>query len=706
MPLIVNRTFCQQSSASHEPPSHKALSEYFGNAAIIVLGDPGAGKTTSFKQAAEQEPNSLYTSVRDFLELRLDRYRGKTLFLDALDEMRGHSEDGKSVLGEIRGKLDDLGSPSFRLSCRAADWYGSSDSDALSAVSADGTVTILEIDPLGETEMSEIVGARGIDSAGFLAEARARGIEELLQNPQTLSMLLDVVGQGEWPVTRVELFQKAADILVREHNDMHRKGKERAFENKTLLQAAGYMSAVMLCGGFIGMACDEDAADASFYSIYELDGDSRLHTEVLHRRLFHSQGNERVTPVHRTIAEYLAAIYFNEMVKSNRLPIKRALALITGQDGGTLSDLRGVYAWLSCLCLDHAESLIERDPLGVVLYGDASLLSTPLKCFALNCLEQATNKNPWLRADYWSAKPLGGLCAPEMQPYFRAVLSDKSQHPVAVSFVIDAIRHGHPLLGLGDLLLDIVRDSSRTSFLRKDSLRTFIHICGNRTEDLKNLLDDIHSGVINDFNCELRAYLLDYLYPQQIGSDYIVKYLVEEPKSFIGKYWEFLSYRLLQATSTENIPVLLNSIITVEPVSDRISRHSWCEFLGKLLLVGLSHHGEDTSPDKLYSWLGTVLDRHGHSILDDKATGPIRDWLTSHPDAIRSLYGYWLTITPPEKITTASYRLWERLLRINWPVGFDQWLRERAIAEPNGDVAQFLYRESLRALFYKRDFDN
>jgi len=706
MPLIVKRTFCQQSSASHEPPSHKALSEYFGNAAIIVLGDPGAGKTTSFKQAAEQEPSSLYTSVRDFLELRIDRYRGKTLYLDALDEMRGHSVDGISVLGEIRGKLDELDSPSFRLSCRAVDWYGSSDSDALSAVSADGTVTVLEIDPLSEAEICEIVGAREIHPAGFIAEARARGIDELLQNPQTLNMLLDVVGQGEWPVTRVELFQKAADILVREHNDMHRKGKERAFENKALLQAAGYMSAVMLCGGFIGIACDEDAADSAYYSIYELDGDSRLHTEVLHRRLFHSQGNDRVTPVHRTIAEFLAAIYFNETVKSNKLPIKRALALITGQDGGTLSDLRGVYAWLSCLCLDHAESLIERDPLGVVLYGDASLLSTPLKCFALNCLEQATNNNPWLRADHWTAKPLGGLCSPEMELYFRAILSDNSQHPVAVSFVIDAIRHGQSLPGLGDLLLDIARDSSRASFIRKDALKTFLQICGNRTDDLINMLDEIHADIIHDFNCELRAYLLNYLYPQHIGCDHIIKYLVEEPKSFFGKYWEFLSYRLLPATSTENIPVLLDVITAVKPVKDRISRHSWCGFLGKLLLAGLSLHGKDIAPDRLYCWLGIVLDRHGLSILDDKAAGVIREWLTSHPEVTRSLYDHWLSITPPEKIVTASYRLWERLLRINFPEDFDQWLRERAIAEINVDVAQFLYRESLRALFHKHDFDN
>lgn len=705
MPLIVSRTFCLQTSARHEPPSHKTLSEYFGSAAIIVLGDPGAGKTTSFKQAAEQETNSLYSSVRDFLELRLDRYREKTLYLDALDEMRGRSKDGKSVFGKIRGKLDELGSPPFRLSCRAADWYGSSDSEALSAVSADGTVIILEIDPLGDAEIAGIVGDRGIDPADFIAEARARGIEELLQNPQTLTMLLDVVGQGDWPVTRAELYQNATEILVCEHNDMHRKGKERTFNDKALLQAAGYMSAVMLCGGFIGMASDEDGAKESFYSVYELDGDSRLYTEVLHRRLFHSHGNERVTPVHRTIAEYLAAIFFSETVKSNKLPIKRALALITGQDGGTLSDLRGVYAWISCLCLDHAELLIERDPLGVLLYGDASLLSTRLKCFALKCLHHATEENPWLRSGHWSAKPLGGLCTLEMEPYFREVLSDKSQHPVALSFVIDAIRHGHPLPALGDLLIDIVRDEFRDNFIRKDALKTFIQICGNRTADLIALLDDIHSNTINDFNCEIRAYLLSFLYPQHIGPN-IVKYLVEEPKSFFGKYWDFLTYKLLPETSSENIAVLLDNIVLVEPTNDRINRYAWCGFLGNLLYAGLSHYGEELPSERLYGWLGVILDRHGHSILDDKTAASIREWLTTHPEVIRSLYDYWLSITPPEKIVTSSYRLSERLLYINWPDGFDQWLREQAIAEINDDVAQFLYRENLRTLFRKSNFDN
>lgn len=405
MQLIVDRTFCHQNASRHELPSHKQLSGFFDCAAIVVLGDPGAGKSTSFKQAAEQEPNALYTSVRDFIGLGLGRFRDKTLYLDALDEMRGRTEDGKSVLDKIRGKLDELGCPIFRLSCRAADWYGVSDQIDLSAVAADGIVTVLEIDPLGEREISEIVGSKGIDPGGFLAESRARGVDELLKNPQTLTMLLDVVGQGDWPNTRVELFQKTIDILALEHNDVHRKGKPNTVDKESLLQAAGYISATILCCGAIGIAFDEDAADSSFLPIFELSGTERINTETAHRRLFRAQGQERVVPVHRTIAEYLAANYFCELVTKDKLPIKRILALITGHDGGTLSDLRGVYAWLSCLCLEHAESLIVRDPLGVVLYGDASLLSTALKCFTIDCLNTATIENPWLRADHWSAKP-------------------------------------------------------------------------------------------------------------------------------------------------------------------------------------------------------------------------------------------------------------------------------------------------------------
>jgi len=49
----------------------------------------------------------------------------------------------------------------------------------------------------------------------------------------------------------------------------------------------------------------------------------------------------------------------------------------------------------------------------------------------------------------------------ELLPDFRAILDDRSQHPVLVKCMLDAIAHGQALPALGDLLLEMVRDESR-----------------------------------------------------------------------------------------------------------------------------------------------------------------------------------------------------------------------------------------------------
>src|SRR5438132_14382929 len=57
--------------------------EFETQEAIILLGDPGMGKTTFFRDAS----NANYTTVRNFL---IDPHAtgGEALFLDALDEYR------------------------------------------------------------------------------------------------------------------------------------------------------------------------------------------------------------------------------------------------------------------------------------------------------------------------------------------------------------------------------------------------------------------------------------------------------------------------------------------------------------------------------------------------------------------------------------------------------------------------------------------
>jgi hypothetical protein len=156
----VPRKFRQvQPDAGPDEAREQALSAYFDQPALVLLGDPGAGKTTAFREAARVEPSAAYVTVRDFLALPSDRRTGVTPYLDGLDEERAKTADGRTTLDELRMRLDELGRPRFRLSCRAADWYGSSDVQSLRAVAPAGDITVLDIVPLDEHDIRSMVAA-------------------------------------------------------------------------------------------------------------------------------------------------------------------------------------------------------------------------------------------------------------------------------------------------------------------------------------------------------------------------------------------------------------------------------------------------------------------------------------------------------------------------------------------------------------------
>lgn len=705
--IIVERRFTEaKSGQSQEYRPPQPLSAFFNRQAFVVLGDPGSGKTTSFKQAAMAEPAALYVTVRDFLALGVERYRGMTIYLDALDEMRGRAEDGRTVLDQLRGRLDELGCPRFRLSCRAADWYGSSDAAGLAGVSSDGTLAVLNLEPLYEEDIRQIVAAKGCDPRQFLDEARNRGVFELLENPQTLLMFLEVVGdQGLWPRTRAELFQKTTEILVRESNEEHRRSVRTKADPNDLFSASGYLFAAILCGGTEGVALDEGAAGDSFISIQALGGKTpALLSEAARRRLFTAQGPERMVPIHRTVAEYLAANYLCTRVREG-LPLNRVLSLVTGHDGGTLSDLRGVFAWLVCLCLQHAESLIPIDPLGVVLYGDVSLLPLSCRRLLLERFQTLSQENPWFRAENHADRPFGALASPEMEPIFRQVLEDPTQHPVAVSCVIDAIRFGYPLPSLGDHLLDLARDGSRLEFLRVDALKAFGSVCAERVSELRGLLEDVHCGRVDDVHCRLRGVLLRRLYPGVVGPAEVNKYLVEEPKSFLGEYSRWLLDEVAATTPPEDIPKLLDSIASCNAEIDKRRRYSYRRFIGKLLYLGLSLFGESLSPERLYAWLGVSLDKYWKVMFEDEHVVAIRQWLDSHPDKIRSLYEHWFFNVVAENLRMEDYKFRNRLFGCQLPNGFSQWLIGLCVTQKDEKKADFLFREGvcLRTIQHRVD---
>ena len=113
----VNKGDSEQGARSSAVP----LIDDSGAAVYVLIAEPGAGKTTAFKAEAARQ-GGMYVTVRDFRTFDKSEWRDKTLFLDGLDEARAGTGDGRTPLDDVRTKLHNLGCPTFRLSCRWADW--------------------------------------------------------------------------------------------------------------------------------------------------------------------------------------------------------------------------------------------------------------------------------------------------------------------------------------------------------------------------------------------------------------------------------------------------------------------------------------------------------------------------------------------------------------------------------------------------------
>ena len=316
----------------------RLLEDFRDAQAYVLLGAPGAGKTAAFEIEADACPNGIFVSARDF-ETFDDQpeWHGATPFIDGLDERRAGSTDGCTPLDHIRNKLNTLGRPRFRLSCRHADWFGANDRNHLEKVSRNGEIRVLHLNPLSEDDVRKILARNHHveDPDVFIASARESGIESLLDNPENLNMLAKAVTGGDWPETRTQTFELACRTLLLEPNQGHRIARQNRPDVSRLMDAAGRLCAIQLLSGRAGFALEGDASRGPDYpGLEQMSGEDReILRHALGTRLFRgppegrpSQG--RVSPAHRQTAEYLAARYLAGLIHDG-LPLGRIIALMT-----------------------------------------------------------------------------------------------------------------------------------------------------------------------------------------------------------------------------------------------------------------------------------------------------------------------------------------------------------------------------------------
>lgn len=634
--VFVERT-CRELSPGNTPaaggepePAHP-LCHYAQQPAWVLLGPAGAGKTVAFKTEAERS-GACYVTARNFLTLNAPAWRDNTLFIDALDEVRAGSQDGRTPLDAIRAKLDAYGRPPFRLSCREADWFGANDRTHLAAVSADGKVVVLTLDPLTAEDVRKLLKGFTKAPQAFLDRAEKAGLSPLLKMPQDVELLAQAVTSGGWPSSRLETFDLACRQLVQEQNEEHRIAAEHApVATADLLDAAGKLCAITLLSGHDAVTTAPDPAGSDVL-LRNLPGSQETLRATLRTRLFTFTA-PRATPRHRHIAEFLAARHLAELIAKG-LPPGRVMALMTGWDSGVVSSLRGLCGWLAAHSRKLRPHCIDRDPMAVLLYGDVKGFAVDEKRGLVERIKQLAMHDPWcLNNRFELMIRWGDLATPDAVPIFQDLLC-ASAHDEAgqrlTRAVLLALREDAATGFPATLLMDVVRDEERWAETRELAVGAFVRQHpdeGGAVRQLRALLDDIADGKVSDPFNGLTGALLSRLYPKHLSPRELWRYLRQPHPTYIGSYGYFWEIDLFKKSTVAQLGEVLDSLTArLEPgASAYRETHS-------RVLAHLLDSQADPAPDRLVDWL-RKLDRS----WDPRVPAALARWLSKNRARGRAL---------------------------------------------------------------------
>ena len=632
---LVKRT-CREISgntftAGDGPRLSRPLSRYAEWPAWVLLAPAGGGKTVAFQTEAKRL-GACYVTARNFIALNDPAWRHNTLFIDALDEMRAGAQDGRTPLDAIRTKLDTLGRPPFRLSCREADWFGASDRTHLAAVSGDGDVVELGLDPLTPKDVWKLLDGRVDDPAAFVQHAKAAGLSSLLTTPQCLELLAKAVASGGWPGSRLETFEFACRQLAQEQNEEHRiAAANAAVGTSDVLAAAGQLGALLLLSGCDAVATTPEP-DGGVLQLQDVPGSQQIFRAALRTGLFFFTAlggdRQRAAPVHRQIAEFLAAKHLAAVIEDG-LPPGRVMALMTGRDGGVVSSLRGLCAWLAAHSRELRPDCVDRDPLGTLLYGDVKGFGVDEKRHLVNRIKQLAMRDPGcLKNRFELNSRWGDLATPDAEPIFRDLLCtlphDEAGQRLATAVLL-ALRE-NALIGFPAMvLMNVARDEERTPEAREFAIAAFIRqhpSDDSLVHQLRTLLDDIAGGTVSDPIDGLAGVLLGHLYPKHVPPAELWRYLQPCRWNHFGTYRRFWTIDLIQNSTDAQLGDVLDSLTArLQPWRTGVEQEMHSRILANLLIGNV-----DLDPKRVANWL-RKLDRN----WDPEVPTALVRWLSTKP---------------------------------------------------------------------------
>lgn len=603
---------------------------------VIILGDPGMGKTWLMEMLAGHEGHHFMRATSLLRQPDGHNFGNARLIIDGLDEVAAINEG--DPLHNVLTKLIACGKPSFILSCRSAEWRGVTAkidiADEYGVLPRD-----LNLELLNEEEAVAALERRAdkVKAREAIYSLKKAGLSEFYRNPLYLDFVAAIIKKGgELPNTRADLYENAVSQLRFESNPRHRGKGIDALSEESALDAAGAIMAAMLVTGQSTAIVSGNAEGALKLSEIADLGETAAMQAALGSNLFRGVPGENGThfvPLHRTVAEFLGARWLGGHV--DRHPNARHMANrvsgLIAAEGGVPSSLRGLHAWFPRFSPTRlGPGAIDRDPYGVIRYGDGDGLSSDQARRLIEALRQLAEFDPWFRDGYWASESFGALAQASLLEEIRTLIGNEGEHVVLRCLVLEAIV-GSPIAAtLQDDLEAIMRNPKRAYRERRSAGEAIAKIEDSAFDwpaALTHLLT-----LKNQDSERLSTELLDDIGFDKIPVDLLASIVIANGRLFAAKSRKtrtFGTFHPLQYLyPVEQIAQLLDALAAkvvpkLDPKKWWSDGHDdrWSEFAGlvrKLCVRQLEHDAGAVTPQQLWNWLLMIERDYMHGSDESK----------------------------------------------------------------------------------------
>ncbi|MFT0476149.1 NACHT domain-containing protein [Pseudomonas antarctica] len=389
---------------------------------IVVLAEPGGGKTELMRSLARQLGTSTVTANR-FKHMGTE-VQNFPLVIDAFDELAKLDQTGIHSLLANASKATPT---HVIISSRSSEW----DTAATSAFEdyLGCSPLVVRLCEFEEIEQMEIFHHHVSDEdfPKFKGEVARFDLGALLPNPQFLKMFADAyIQSGRRFTDKRNIFFQAVERLAKEANtNMAKTNQTLSVAQKVELSSEVF--AKLLLSGAEGIGTSEATADRIYPLLASLFVKHTPVEGILATRLFKpGDSADQHRPVHKIVAEYCAASYLvNRMADpADPLTLHKCLPIVA--PSATVRDeLRGLLGWLAALGNKSIqEAAIKLDPYAVLANGDPSQLEQSSKRLLIQCLKEVETKDPYFRrGDSWRRFSAAGFFTQDVLEEIKPLLS-------------------------------------------------------------------------------------------------------------------------------------------------------------------------------------------------------------------------------------------------------------------------------------------